>query len=149
MLLSLHHSYIHSYINYGNIAWWSATRTNLKKIYSQQKHAIRVVYSKDRLSHTRELFKECKVLNIYQVNIWKNLVFMHQINSNTLPTIFLNKFKRPNHDYPTNFTRTNYSILPVKLNKSKYQISIRGPKLWKNIPIDTEYRKRATKDQYL
>ena len=87
-LLSLYHSYIHSYINCGNIAWRSTTRTNLKKIYIKQKHAIRIVYSKDRLSHTRELFKQCKVLNVYQVNIWKNLVFMHQINSNTVPTIF-------------------------------------------------------------
>ena len=30
-LLSLYHSYIHSYINYGNIAWGSTTRTDLKK----------------------------------------------------------------------------------------------------------------------
>ena len=96
-LLSLYHSQIHSYISYGNIAWGSITRTNLKKIYSQQKHAIRIVYSKDRLPHTRELFKECKVLNEYQVNIWKNLVFMHQINSNTVPTIFLNRFKKSTH----------------------------------------------------
>ena len=102
LLLSLYHSYIHSYINYGNITWGSTARSNLKKIYSQQKHAIRIVYSKDRLTHTRELFKECKVLNVYQVNIWKNLVFMHQINSNTVPTIFLNKFKKPTHNYPTN-----------------------------------------------
>ena len=35
LLLSLYHSYIHSYINYGNIAWESTTRANLKKIYSQ------------------------------------------------------------------------------------------------------------------
>ena len=58
----VYHSYIHSYINYGNIAWRNSTRTNLKKIYSQQKHAVRIVHSKNRLSHTRELFKECKVL---------------------------------------------------------------------------------------
>ena len=90
------------------------------------------------MSHTRELFKECKVLNIFQVNIWKNLVFMHHINSNTLPIIFLNKFKRPTHNYPTNFTRTNYSIPTFKLNKSKYRTSIRGPTLWKNIPADRE-----------
>ena len=114
----------------------------LKKIYSQQKHAIRVVCSKDRLSHTRELLKERIVLNIYQVNIWKNLVFIHQINSNTLPRIFLNKFKRPTHNYPTNFARTNYSIPPFKLNKSKYQISIRGPTLWKNIPTDAEKKQQ-------
>ena len=88
--------------------------------------------------HTRELFKQCKVLVVYQVNIWKNLVFMHQINSNTVPTIFLNKFKKPTHNYTTNFAGTNYSIPPFKLNKSKYRISIRGPTLWKNIPTDTE-----------
>ena len=63
---------------------------------------------------------------------------MHQINSNTLPVIFLNKFKRPTHNYPTNFTRTNYSIPTFKLNKSKYRTSIRGPTLWKNIPADRE-----------
>ena len=102
------------------------------------------MYSKDRLTHTRELFKECKVLNVYQVNIWKSLVFMHQVNSNTVPTIFLNKSKKPTHNYPTNFARTNYSILSFKLNKSKYRISIRGPTLWKNIPADTEKKQQKT-----
>ena len=129
LLLSLNHSYIHSYITYGNITWGSTARTNLKKIYGQQKHAIRIVYSKDRLTHTRALFQECKVFNVYQVSIWKNLVFMHQVNSNTAPTIFLNKFKKSSHNYPTNFARNNYSIPPFKLNKSKYRISIGGPTL--------------------
>ena len=63
---------------------------------------------------------------------------MHQINSNILPTIFLNKFKKPTHNYLTNFAKTNYSIPPFKLNKYKDRISIRGRTLWKNIPTDTE-----------
>ena len=57
-LLSLHHSYIHSYISYRNIAWGSTVRINPKKICSQKKHAIQIVHSKDRLTHNRELFKE-------------------------------------------------------------------------------------------
>ena len=142
--LSLYHCYIHSYMNYGNIAGGSTTRTNLKKIYRQQKLTIPIVYSKDRLTHTRELFKECKVLNVYQVNIWKNLVFIHQVNSSTVPTIFLNKFKKPTCNYPSNFARTNNSIPPFKLNKSKYRISIRGPTLWNNIPTDTENKQQKT-----
>ena len=142
-LLSLYHSYIHFYINYENIAWGSTTRINLKKIYSQQKHAIRIVYSKDRFSHTREVFKECKVLNIYQVNIWKNLVFMHQIDSNTVPSIFLNSLKKPNHNYLTNFARTNYSIPHFKLNKSKFRTSIRGATLRKKLqPIQKKSNRR-------
>ena len=40
-------------------------RTNLKEIFSQQKHAIRIVFNKERLAHTEELFKENKILNIY------------------------------------------------------------------------------------
>ena len=67
---------------------------------------------------------------------------MHQINLNTVPTIFLNKFKKPTHNYPTNFARTNYSIPPFKFNKSKYWISIRGPTLSKNIPSDTEKQQK-------
>ena len=112
----------------------------LRKLYSQQKHTIRIAYSENTLSCTRELFKECKVINVYQVIIWKNLVFIHQINSNTAPTNFLNKFKKPTHNYPTNFARTTQP--PFKLNKSKYRISIRGLALWKNIPTYTEKKQQ-------
>ena len=52
----------------------------LKKYAFNRNTLSKIVYSKNRLSHTRELFKECKVLNVYRVNIWKNLVFMHQTN---------------------------------------------------------------------
>ena len=45
-LLSLYYSYIHTYINYGNLAWASTNRTNLKKINSQQKHAVRTIREK-------------------------------------------------------------------------------------------------------
>ena len=68
---------------------------------------------------------------------------MHQIDLNTVPTIFLNKFKKPTHNYPTSFARTNY-MPNFKLNKSKYRISIRGPTLWKNIPTNTEKKEQKT-----
>ena len=45
---------------------------------------------------------------------------MHQINSNTVLTIFLYKFKKPTHNYPTNVARTNYILPPLELNNSKY-----------------------------
>ena len=39
-LLTLHYSYNHTYLNYANLTWASTNRTNLKKLLSQQKHAI-------------------------------------------------------------------------------------------------------------
>ena len=59
---------------------------------------------------------------------------MHKIKSQTAPTIFENKFRKPTHKYPTNSSTSNYSIPPFKLSKPKYRISIRGPTLWKKIP---------------
>ena len=80
-LIVLYYSFIHTYINYGNIAWGSTNRTNLKKINSLQKHAIRIIYCKDRFAHARELFRESKILNVFQLNILNNHVFMHKIKS--------------------------------------------------------------------
>ena len=48
-LLALYYSYIQTYINYANIAWGSTCRTNLKKINSQQKHAISIIFNKKNL----------------------------------------------------------------------------------------------------
>ena len=51
-LLALYYSYIHSYLNYANLASGSKYLTNLKKLRSQQKHAIRTVHSKTKSEHT-------------------------------------------------------------------------------------------------
>ena len=68
-LLALYYSYIHSYLNYANLAWDSTYLTNLKKLRSQQKHAIRIVHNKRKFEHTKELFKSASVLNLYKLNI--------------------------------------------------------------------------------
>ena len=59
-LVALYYSYIHTYLNYANLSWGSTNRTNLKKLFSQQKHAIRIVCNKTRFEHTKELFKPQK-----------------------------------------------------------------------------------------
>ena len=103
-LLVLYNSFIHTYTNYGNIAWESTNRTNLEKISSLQKHAIRIIHCKDRFTHARELFQESEMLNVFQLNISNNLVSVHKIKSQTAPKIFQNKLIKPTHNYPTNFS---------------------------------------------
>ena len=56
-LLCIYYSYIHSYLNYANTAWCSTNRTYLKKLQSQQKHAIRIIFHESKFTHTREYFK--------------------------------------------------------------------------------------------
>ena len=45
----------------------------------------------------------------------------------------LTKFCNPSHPYPTNFSAHNFLVPTLKLKKSKYRVSIRGPLLWNNI----------------
>ena len=78
-LLALYYSYIHSYINYANLAWGGTYLTNLKKLRSQQKRAIRIVHNKTKFEHTKELFKSASVLNLFKLNISSIAVFMHRV----------------------------------------------------------------------
>ena len=50
-LKTIYFSYIHSYLNYANIAWTSTYVTKLKKINLLQKRAVRFVFNEDGLSY--------------------------------------------------------------------------------------------------
>ena len=60
-LKTLYISFVHSYLNYGNIVWGSTTQTKLKKLASKQKQAIRAIYAAE---YTRENMEEMKVTNL-------------------------------------------------------------------------------------
>ena len=40
---SFYFSFFHSYLTYGNIAWWSKFMPKLKEIFSKQKQAIKTI----------------------------------------------------------------------------------------------------------
>ena len=137
-LKTVYFSYIHSYLNYTNIAWASTYPTNLKQIHLKQKHAARIVYNKDKLTNSKPLLKNLNALNVYQTNIYQHLGFMHKFNNNETPKVFNNITKRPEHRYPTNFSSLNFSLKSYSLNNTKYSISFGGPKLWNDIPNKEE-----------
>ena len=115
--------YIRAYLN----------ETKLKRVYLKQKHAVRIVFNKDKLTHSKPLFKNLNALNVYQINIYQHLNFMHKFINNQIPSIFSDFIKRPNHKYPTNFSQSRFYLKRYSLNSTKYSISIRGPKLWNDV----------------
>ena len=77
-LKTIYFSYIHSYLNYANIAWASTYFTKLKTIYYQQKHAEKIIFNEDILTHSRPLLRSLNALNIYQINLYQHANFMHK-----------------------------------------------------------------------
>ena len=111
----IYFSFIHSYLNYANIAWGATNQNKLKKLYNKQKHAARIIYNEDRYSPSKPLMKNLNILNIYQLNIYETLNFMFKANTDETAIIFQKKIKKPHHKYPTNVSRNNLIIPHVKL----------------------------------
>ena len=86
-LLALYFSYIHSYSNYANLVWGSTHRSYLRKINSQQKHALSLIRDKNRFYHSKELFQSCEILNVYKLNLFNNAIFMHKTKKQNCPVI--------------------------------------------------------------
>ena len=142
-LKTVYFLYIHSYLNHAYIAWASTYATKLKRIYLKQKHAVRIVYNKDKLTHSKPLFENLNALNVYQINIYQHLNFKDKFIKNQIPSIFSDVIKRPNHKYPTTFSQSIFYLKRYSLHSTKYSISIRGPKLWNDVINKEEKNKQS------
>ena len=69
-------------------------------------------------------------LNIYQLNIYQNLSFMHRLKNDSLPKIFRELLRKRNHKYPKEFSKNSDTSKPFPLSNIKYCILVQGPKLW-------------------
>ena len=99
-LKTVYFSYILSYLNYSNIEWANTYVTKLKS-YLKQEHAVRIVFNKDKLTHSKPLFENLNTLNAYQINIYQHLNLMNKFIDNQTLSIFSDLIKRPDHKYPT------------------------------------------------
>ena len=101
-LNQLYFSFIHSYVNYANIAWASTSKSKFERLYRCQKHAVRVIYHKDRYTHASALLNYVKALNVFKLNIFNILCFIYKCKQNLNPPVFRNIF--------THRTKTKYAL---------------------------------------
>ena len=112
------------------MAWGSTYMTNLKKLSSQQKHAMRIICNKGKFKHTKQLLQSNKILSVYELNILNVATFMYKVNPRTAANIFLSRFQKSSHSYPTKFSELIY-VQPIhNIKTSKSAILIRGPYIW-------------------
>ena len=124
-LKTIYFSYIHSYLIYANISWGSTYFTKLKIVHYQQKHAARIIFNKNKLSHSRPLLRSFSALNIYQINLYQHLNFMYKFKNKQTPKIFNDIIDPPVHQYATKFSKANFTIKRFALRSTKYSIPVR------------------------
>jgi hypothetical protein len=146
-LKKLYFAFIHSYLSYCNIVWGSTNHTKLKKLYSKQKHACRIVFGADRSVPCEPLLRVLGVLNVYKLNLHQVLLFMFKTKNGLSPKIFQSYFNKINHKYSTKFSDNNFVVPKYKLKLTSYSIKHRGPKMWKIFP-EIVIKKQATLEQF-
>ena len=70
-------------------------KTKLKKVQSKEKHALRIIFSQSKTAPSEPLFLSLNVLNVYQINIFQSVQFMHKIKNKSVPHIFVKLFGVP------------------------------------------------------
>ena len=131
-LKQLYFSYVHSYLTYANIAWGSTHKSKLISLYKKQKHALRLIYFKDKLTHTKPLFEKINTMNIFQLNIYNTSKFIFKTQRNLVPSIFHDAFTEKLTKY--SLKSSGSYLKPFKKSKlSQFSISYRGPHVWNKI----------------
>ena len=133
LLQQLYFAFVHSHLNYCNIAWGSTHRTKLERLYRYQKHAIRILNYKDRFTHTKPLFLDMKILNIFDMNIFQTLCTMFKCKMKVAPEIFHKTFTlKPENKY-TMRSKGKLFQPCKKTNLTSFCFSYRGPHMWNKI----------------
>ena len=82
--------------------------------------------------------QKMNALNVYQINIFQILRFMHKYKLNKNPKMFVNSFNKIEHKSPTRCSRNNYKQPKLKTRNTSFAINCRGPYHWNKCLDDNE-----------
>ena len=134
-LVTLYYSFIYPYYIYCNHVWGSTSDRNLNRLFVLQKKAIKIICQVNRRCHSAPLFKELKLLNIWQINKYLIGQFMYRCYHTILPPLFNSLFTRNCyvHDHNTRQASVYFAIPLDKTNYCQGSIRYKGPSIWNEI----------------
>ena len=134
ILRMIYMSLVFSHINYCNLIWGSANKTNLEPLFKLQKKAVRLVNNSQYLDHTDPIFYSLKILTIHKVFQLNCLIFIHKCLKKGKFPDFRNRFKK-NSECHTYRTRINhlYRIPPERLDICRNSYFAQGLTLWNSL----------------
>ena len=103
ILKMIYMSLVYSYLNYCNLIWGAAEYGTIEPLFKLQKKAIRIITNSYYLEHTLPLFKNHKLLNVYQVYVLNCILFIYKCMKCNLFLEFKRKIKVNSdiHDHHT------------------------------------------------
>ena len=134
-MTTVHFSFFHSYLNYGNINWASTTKSKLRKIASQQTQAVNAIPKNDNqeITNSRKFMEENGILIVCKLNLYQVLNLMFRVHNQTIPKSFQTKFQYIEHKYETRQSKNGFVIPKRNRRITRFAISSRGPQIWNSL----------------
>lgn len=127
VLKMLYNAHILPHLLYCTPIWCNTYPTHLLPVIRIQKKIIRIVTNSDYFAHTQPLFKETKLLKLFEINKLQIAIYMHK----SLKT--QNSIIHSQHNYETR-TRENLRTPMHNLTLFEHSLAFSGPKIWNSIP---------------
>ena len=134
ILKIIYMSLVYSYLNYCNLIWGAAERTNIEPLFKLQKKAIRIITNSYYLEHTLPLFKNYKLLTVYQVYVLNCILFIYKCMKCNLFLEYRGRIKASSdiHDHNTRRKDLRVNIKP-RLNICKNSCLYFGIDKWNSL----------------
>ena len=138
-LYSLYSTLVMPYLNYCCEILGNTFKSQIQpELHIIQKRAIRICQKADFMSHSRPLFYQLKTRNLQDMVNFKNMVFMYKVYNNLLPAKIMSYIKTFNacHNHNVCMKNCNFKIKFSRTTKKSECISVKGPKMWNDMPAD-------------
>lgn len=133
ILLSLYYTLVYPHLLYGNIVWGNTCSAILHKLVVLQNKIVRIINKSGYLAPTANLYKELKIIKIYDINKCQTLCFMFKLLNNLLPSCCAN-FLPDKISCVYSIRNNNYFNVPAcRTLVRERSFAITGPKLWNNL----------------
>ena len=112
--MELYNTFVLPHLNYCNIVWATASKTNLKSLNVAQKRALKIALDLPMRTPSVNVFKESGALSISNINKVKSSIFMFKYKFNMLPMSFKNRYhlRSDTHKHNTRFSAKYFIIRP-------------------------------------
>ena len=137
ILVQLYYSLIYPFLTYGVLAWGNTYKTNLQKIITSQKRAIRIITFSGINDHSSPLFKKLNILKFVDLVQFYNAVFAFDYHTNKLPPVFNHYFtpiSNIHHNNTRLASRSSNSLPKIRTNYGKFGLEFQGALIWNKIP---------------
>ena len=140
--MTIYHSLIFSYLNYANTIWGGSNMTTINCLFLCQKRFARIATNSDYRAHSYPLFKDLKMLTVFDMFKVNQCEFLYNIDS--YKSVFPDLFSK--HTDIHNYNTRNKSKYIKPLTKTSYgqkRISFTATTEWNQVPFDIKQSKSA------